>query len=568
MDNLYEYTYSFCKSIPPTHGEVAIKGGFLHIEDSFLTIEGTIFDNIIINNKNDVYEKIINFEIMGSYNIIFYDFSKQKIYIKNDITPIFPLYIYKHNKDIIISNCIWNILRKDINKKINKRHIYMSFIGKDFDETATNFEYINLLDIGTIGIFDIKTGEIKYKDYSKKLLHRKPLKLSLDDAASMLDESFKKTYKVIKNKTGNSPLIFGNSGGLDSRLVPAYAIDEGINLTGFTVSYLKDNKGLFSDTIIKSQKIANYYNFKNFYLKINKNFRNRFLRILKIVGSGNPYKSTYEDIPSQFVYNIVGNPQVAAGGTALMKQLMNITSLEDLTDCLTKRQIIKSRAELIKHKLNIEEEKRKDIEKIYKKIFTNLDTDDLFSIILELHRRIYNLMLTASGEYESLTRRFYSFSHYIPYTFITTYNNFEKSLLTSRAALKELQKTKLASINKFIDDGSYNFNNIYSLIDIKKQINFFCTQKRESGLPLYPDSSCDYDEEKEKLIKEIKNLKVETFNELFKGIQLPENIMYTLYIKKFFHVVENNLYDTFDNKDFNIISRYETLNLNLEYSYF
>jgi hypothetical protein len=142
---------------------------------------------------------------------------------------------------------------------------------------------------------------------------REPRVTNLNIAVNQTYNAIDQNFKSIKKSVGSKKILFGNSGGLDSRLIPYFARKNDIDITGFTILNKRNHLSFKTGTYIASKKISKLYNFRQHYVdwKPN-NFINRLLLDIRNapLNTCDIFKNPFE-FTSNFVSNHIllnGNP--------------------------------------------------------------------------------------------------------------------------------------------------------------------------------------------------------------------------------------------------------------------
>ncbi len=112
--------------------------------------------------------------------------------------------------------------------------------------------------------FDISNNNIELKlDKYWDFPIREHITNNPQRAIEEFDNDLKETFRIIKNQNPSKKILFGNSGGFDSRLIPVYANAENIPLSGYTICEKKPNYLFKSVTYKNSEKIARLLDFES-----------------------------------------------------------------------------------------------------------------------------------------------------------------------------------------------------------------------------------------------------------------------------------------------------------------
>jgi hypothetical protein len=222
-----------------------------HKENSILILDGWTLENY----KN--YHPDSNFKFTGVFNIIFWDKNKKKLTIENDILGQRALYIGIFNNYIYISWNFWHVL-SNIKKYSYENDILQQFLY--FRRIAPSWKtpLNNIYKMPAGGILKYDAVKNNLSIHQKNIMIQKPAEISLDKATDQLDESISKLFSVINEKFAGYDIYFGNSGGLDSRMIPAYAKEFNLKVKGFQVVNRAPN-GWCNQSSLSAKKIARYF---------------------------------------------------------------------------------------------------------------------------------------------------------------------------------------------------------------------------------------------------------------------------------------------------------------------
>ncbi len=225
--------------------------------------EGYVFPLSAEVHENN-FNQILNSDSKGIFNLIAYDIGNNVLNIKNDHLGQMLIYFYNRNNVFYLSNNFWSIFKaigagvNTLNSNYIKSRLFFGVspisdqtIAKDINiiKSASEFKYFpNKGNVETTNYWSFNSKA----DYS----------ISFDDAAEQFNANLHGLFNQLKQRFGDRPVGFGNSGGLDSRLIALYGSDHGLNLKGITI---QDRiPGIFpTGTHSNSNKIAKYFGFKN-----------------------------------------------------------------------------------------------------------------------------------------------------------------------------------------------------------------------------------------------------------------------------------------------------------------
>jgi hypothetical protein len=209
--------------------------GFPKHQNGYISfLDGDCNDEIKLNTDN--VEKLETCTYKGMFNYIRILNAENKILIKNDILGRIACYYYYDGVNFIASNVFWNILNIKQNLNVDVKRLSLNFASwTAFEANPVYFENVCTVPAAAFLEFNNVEKKVNIKKYwSFAIKHNESL--SAENATLIADENIKKRFEYIKNKVGNAAVGFGNSGGLDSRLIASYGVEYGLNLVGFQIN--------------------------------------------------------------------------------------------------------------------------------------------------------------------------------------------------------------------------------------------------------------------------------------------------------------------------------------------
>lgn len=447
-------------------GKYWVLGDFIdRNNDGFSVQEGKIFEEL-----NDTK--------LGFFNWITYKEKSDELIIKNDKRGQLALYYYYDGNDFVTSNNLWKILSNIGDSKIEflieKVREYIAFYRIP-DGESTIFKNIKTFKPGVDVI--LKNNRLAIKEYwDYKFDNRE---IELDDAVDELDIGIKKLFSFL------SPCKiygFGNSGGLDSRLIAIYLNEFGYKNIGFTIGQKRPNGVFLSKSHKNAITLSKLFGFKQIFIEYDYTEDWELRNLLDIrnnpSGSSNILKNTYDHpVLKEFDILLAGQPGTVVGAVApkfinetidkfvdklfgvYSKRINNLYSI----DYLTKIKKIIRLEKGDRHSKFISEEKLIDnniLTKLIgiedfksKKQFSDffLKNSDKSSINIWT-RHINNILaqFNYNGAFESMNRIVDSYYLYYPYVFEKVLT-WPYEYLYDRKALKRLIFKKSKSAAKIKD---------------------------------------------------------------------------------------------------------------------
>jgi hypothetical protein len=359
-------------------------------------IRGNLITNIKSNDRiylytdeyrqtNDSFAKIESNSAHFAYNKI--SINKDKVVINNDILGQLPLYFHNINNEIFISNNIWDLasyLKKNGFKIVSDNAAIESlkFCKRILPVESTIFKDIKILPAGCMCIFNNDTHKISYKTPMIQV----ESDANIEDVCSEIIHTLKDNICNINA----DEVWFGNSGGLDSRLIPEILLmtNKNIKLKGFTISGNERNK---TNTNRSADLISKKYNFTNTYHNFkDSDFRKSIERDIYInpLAPADFHKNIiYEKMIGKFILN-AGNGFIIANDNNFWKKYANET---DGWKAYFKKVLLKSDINIDKEKFYLD---------TFEAFIKDLDKNDNFSIIRIIHQLLLN-KISPMGGFES-----------------------------------------------------------------------------------------------------------------------------------------------------------------------
>jgi asparagine synthase (glutamine-hydrolysing) len=394
---------------------------------------------------------------IGFYNIISYLPLNKQIIIQNDELGMLPLYYYHKSDTFIISNNLWLIIDKvssdDLKMDIP---VIISFIhfNRIPHESGTFFENIRLLPSASMLIYDISGNKVRISRYWD--LEQKPDKnLKIADAVDLLDRDLTGLFRYLKNKYPGETFGFGNSGGLDSRLVPVYARESDLSVTAFITGNPRPRKLFYSTSHKSALEIARQLNLPHHNINYEpSNFEERLLLDIRNnpLSNNQVLKNPFDRVPPFNNMFCGGNGFIISNDSNKWKEFKNLGNkdrkIRFLYNYLNKLKYGSRQEKILSASFNA-----RSRPKIYLNNSFFGDTEDSFlqyfadfyekhkhkdniSFIRSFHQSIFNRH-SPGGGFESLNRTKKSFYLYFPWAIANTLK-WQDDYFFDRKILKEL----------------------------------------------------------------------------------------------------------------------------------
>lgn len=552
---------------PHFFGKLGIEGLYCLIEGNPLIVEGMIYDDIGIKTKEDVYKKILHGHVDGVYNVLFYDVEEEKLYIRNDDLAVLPIYICKNGNEIYVSNNVWKIIKNINILNIDKKILFMHFeIFNIVDKNRTFFSDISTLTAGSLCIIDINNFSITEKEYARDEALPLSIKMSLQDMAMMMDANLKRNYKIYKRKIGSKYVFFGNSGGLDSRLVPYYAQWAGINICGITIGEEYEKENIQTSTFHNAGMISSMYGFRNYKIPYDTgDWWSRFLLDIRnapfIVSD--MFKNPYAGFPDEQIarINITGKPDHVVGIVGFKPQLYDAMlaapahlRLERVCTLLCG---IFARNEL-RHILP-QIPKGMAASHLHDWLQDHAEADVL-TLIKRIMRVIISKHTPSCGGLEACSRLLFPIQHYYPHVHRFAFSYGGKEVFTERKVLEELISMKFKALAQ-LPTQKNQFISTTKVAGSEEEWSYL--QLRGNGMDY---TRWGQDTRWRGFATEVWSYPSEIFEKLFPGITLekltahlyPLSVNKFLKIKFMFHLIEGGKFSLLERDEFTIADRFES----------
>ncbi|WP_068689917.1 hypothetical protein [Culturomica massiliensis] len=301
-----------------------------HLEkygDLSILSEGYIFDPQFQNIPHYCSAGLKEKDASGIYNIFCYHARTKELIFKNDKRGTLPVYTYQKGQEFLFSNNVWKIV------EIVQNNTGIRLAGlkeqlchiTELSPTLTLFENIFRQESATLFIY--KRGNIFRKRYWN-FTYTPEGSLKPETAIEELDASLKSYFSFIHRENGEKIMGFGNSGGLDSRLIAHYALQEKIPTEAFIIARLKPHGILKATSPYISEKIARLYDFNSRIIEYSSDkLKEHFLLDIRNAPftSSQIFINPYTKL-NFFDYEMTGEP----GGIIYMPPACNSNIPEDL----------------------------------------------------------------------------------------------------------------------------------------------------------------------------------------------------------------------------------------------
>ncbi len=414
-------------------------------------VEGHLFDaaKIAITDPRCPYASLA-----GAFNLFIHRPGSQ-LQIVNDKFGLLSLFCFISDRELLFSNNFWRLAQQvgtspdQIDYTELRRFIF--FIGCSPNHT-TFIKGINLLPPATALVYDFSHDTISFDCYWSYSRNGSvtDLQVAVDQAYHAIDHNFLAISECFQGRR----FLFGNSGGLDSRLIPYFARKHGLDLTGFTILRKRDRLGMRTATYRASARVCREYRFPQHYIsRVPANYNDRLLLDIRNapVTSCNMLDNPFEHL-SEFKEHILiyGNPAYLIGHSAwsiakgygdsvswnyflyylLRSWDLNPSKLRDLSECINVDDFLGAA-------------------EAYRPFFERHKSLGYIQLFQLLHYHCMDLTAHAGG-FESISRTLRSLTLYHPYLEACS-ANWSDELFRNRAILKELNRRVNPGLNDVHD---------------------------------------------------------------------------------------------------------------------
>lgn len=365
------------------------------------TITGTIQDHVIKNwkvlcdgwtvNHLKGYDPEAQKELTGVYNIISWSEETGKIIIENDILGQRPLFASFSEDRVVISDNFWSVV-----SSLSGYEIDYTIISQlqHFRRIAPSWKTV------VKGVYRLPAGgRIEYSKGQKKptveqvhwMKQAPDETIQAHDAAEQLHDAFLKLFEMIGDVYPGRDVWFGNSGGLDSRLIPAYARKAGLDVSGFLV--IGKKPFIKTQSEISAEAVAKEYGFR--FRKFEYNQGDGWERLLRDLyvnpfGPANFHKNPrFEDFKDQLILN--GGDSFTIVNDNNFWRTQNAQS--DPVDAMVNSHLFRTES--------WSEEYGDYVSIVKSQLKTCLDSNSSFSVLRSIHQSFLN-QTSPAGAFESM----------------------------------------------------------------------------------------------------------------------------------------------------------------------
>lgn len=246
----------------------------------------------------------------GVFNLVYISMAERRLLISNDPLGQRPLYYYEGKERLYVASCFWDLVSIASNEgasEVNEKALQCLLSARRIIPSHHTLDR---------AIFVLPAGArlVKRGDSSLVLSHVSAMQqvpdnsITADDAALELLENMRSGLKRIKSAGLFDSFWFGNSGGLDSRLIPPLANEVGLRCNGFLISGDRI-PGLANQSKLSSLEVAKKFGIENKIIDYTPTKSTRFSRLMRDIlvnplGPANYHKNAkYWDFTGSLILN-------------------------------------------------------------------------------------------------------------------------------------------------------------------------------------------------------------------------------------------------------------------------
>ena len=390
---------------------ISVKGYFFDKNNKYYEKENlpVFFENI--TSEDDFVVKIK--ETNGIFSVVV--IVKEQVFIASDTSRMFPLFYYKKDETLSISDDIIFLKNKFNVNEIDKQ---AASEFKSAGYTIGNKTLLkNVFQLQSSEYIIFNNNEIKNNGFFFSYSVKKYNKASFDEQYQQIVNSFENTFKRMIKTLNGRHVTLPLSGGYDSRLIAAmlkkFDYD---NVTCFTYGK-KDN---FEVSISKA--VAKQLSYKWIFIEYDENQTKEFINdtfkeYAHFVGkySSMPMLQEYfsvkylkekNQIPEDSIF-IPGHSGDLLGGSQFVKVFGENLTFSDIPDLILKKKFYYNKV-LNKHKSLI----RKEISKNIFDFDINAKQNFAFSVFedFDIKEKIAKFIINSSSVYN-----FFGYEHRLPF---------------------------------------------------------------------------------------------------------------------------------------------------------
>lgn len=218
-------------------------------------IWGTTFEEVSQTNWAHEPDQLNNIE--GAKAIVRAD--EDGCVFAVDMNGIDTFYYYCRNGRFVLSDSFWAVVRivQPEYEDLDAAQIKMSLISASADGNGL-IRGMKYLLPNHIGVYRAAEQSCEVRQYGERF-HYSGEVTTVSEAVANMDQCLHHTMERIKEKCGKGPYGLGLSGGLDSRVIPYYALQHGLELRAFNTCICRPHGILKARNVKSSEALARFY---------------------------------------------------------------------------------------------------------------------------------------------------------------------------------------------------------------------------------------------------------------------------------------------------------------------
>lgn len=239
-------------------------------------------DGWIGDESNESVDYCASGQPDGVFNLIYISKAERRLIISNDPLGQRPLYYYENKERLYVASCFWDLVSiasNDDASEVNEKALQCMLSARRIIPSHHTLD--RAVYVLPAGARLVKEGVSPLVLSHVSAMQQVPDNaITAGDAASELRENMLAGLKRIKSAGVFDSFWFGNSGGLDSRLIPPLANEVGLGCNGFLVSGDRI-PGLASQSKRSSSAVAKKFSIENKFIDYTPTQSTRVSRLMR-----------------------------------------------------------------------------------------------------------------------------------------------------------------------------------------------------------------------------------------------------------------------------------------------
>lgn len=247
-DGIAVYAASGQASVPDRSGLAVFKGDLFGIDTPML--ERAIRDKGL--------EAVLP-TLVGEFCGVWLDRESDQVIAFTDKSGRENIFCYECGSELVLSDDFWEVAHEigasaeDVDPQSVKELTFF-YYPLAYKTILKNVSFVPPATIAKFGT-DAPADRITYW----ALRYNPQVDLSLDDAVDELDQQLHCAFRAIRGRCGDVRYGVGLSGGLDSRVIPHYALRNSMSLQSFIIGERRPNRLLLSRDHKSARTLARYF---------------------------------------------------------------------------------------------------------------------------------------------------------------------------------------------------------------------------------------------------------------------------------------------------------------------